>query len=48
MFWVKLYILNRIVFNLDPSYKPGSHWVAVYIDRNGLPEYFDFFGRPSP
>ena len=34
------------VFNFDPSYKPGSHWVAVYIDRKGRPEYFDSFGRP--
>ena len=23
---------STYVFNLDPSYKPGSHWVAVYID----------------
>ena len=36
------------VFNLDPSYKPGVHWVAVYIDRKGRPEYFDSFGRPPP
>ena len=34
------------VFNLDLSYKPGSHWVAVYIDRKGRPEYFNSFGRP--
>ena len=36
------------VFNLDPSYKPGVHWVAVYFDREGLPEYFNSFGRPPP
>ena len=54
MLWMTLYILNRksfpsaYVFNLDPSYKPGSHWVAVYIDRNGLPEYFDSFAHPPP
>lgn len=23
-----------IIFNLDPHYKPGSHWVALYIDLN--------------
>ena len=51
---MKLYILNRKVsplhtfLNLDPSYKPGSHWVAVYIDRKGRPEYFDSFGHPPP
>ena len=39
---------SAYVFNLDPSYKPGSHWVAVYIDRKGCPEYFDSFGRPPP
>ena len=39
---------SAYVFNLDPSYKPGSHWVAVYIDRKGRPEYFDSFGRPPP
>ena len=38
---------SAYVFNLDPSYKPGSHWVAVYIDRKGRPEYFDSFG-PLP
>ena len=39
---------SAYVFNLDLSYKPGSHWVAVYIDRKGRPEYFDSFGRPPP
>ena len=39
---------SAYVFNLDPSYKPGSHWVAVYIDRKGRPDYFDSFGRPPP
>ena len=39
---------SAYIFNLDRSYKPGVHWVAVYIDRKGLPEYFDSFGRPPP
>ena len=39
---------SAYVFNLDPSYKPGVHWVAVYIDRKGHNEYFDSFGRPPP
>ena len=39
---------SAYVFNLDPSHKPGLHWVAVYIDRKRLPEYFDSFGRPPP
>ena len=36
------------VINLDPSYKPGSDWVAVYFDRNGEGEYFDSFSRYPP
>ena len=39
---------SAYVFNLDPSYKPGVHWVAVYIDRKGHTEYIDSFGRPLP
>ena len=26
---------SAYIFNLDPSYKPGVHWVAVYTDRKG-------------
>ena len=33
------------VSNLDPSYKPGLHWVAFYNNRKGVPEYFDSFER---
>ena len=29
------------VINLDPSYKPSSHWVVVYFDKDGVGEYFD-------
>ena len=39
---------SSFVINLDPSYKPGSHWVAVYFDRNGVGEYFDSFARYPP
>ena len=39
---------SAYVFNLDLSYKPGVHWVAVYIDRKGYTEYFDSFGCPLP
>ena len=37
---------SAYVFNLDPTYKPGMYWVAVYIDRKGLLEYFDSFAHP--
>lgn len=33
-----------LILNTDPSNKPGQHWVAVYIKRNGVGEYFDPFG----
>jgi len=37
------------VFNLDPSYKGGSHWVAIFIN---IPKkevnYFDSYGFPPP
>ena len=26
---------SSYVINLNPSCTPGSHWVAVYFDRNG-------------
>ena len=35
-----------LVCNTDPSYKPGTHWIAIHVDRNGCGEYFDSFGRP--
>ena len=34
-----------VIINLDPSYKEGSHWVAVNFDKNGYAFYFDSFGR---
>ena len=38
-----------LVCNTDPSTKPGSHWIAINVDKNGRGEYFDSFGRgPQP
>jgi hypothetical protein len=39
-----------IVFNTDPSDKPGKHWVSMFVDLTGNPEhweinYFDSYGR---
>lgn len=34
-----------LISNLDPDTKPGSHWIAIYINANGVGEYFDTFGR---
>ena len=34
-----------LVCNTDPSYKPGRHWIAIFIDSHRRGEYFDSFGR---
>jgi hypothetical protein len=37
------------VFNLDPHYKSGSHWVGLAIDVNrNYVYYFDSYGVPPP
>ncbi|CAK1594571.1 unnamed protein product [Parnassius mnemosyne] len=30
---------------MDTDDKPGSHWVALYIDTNDVGQYFDSYGR---
>lgn len=35
------------VFNLDPHYKGGSHWVSLVINPKGV-YYFDSYGLPPP
>jgi hypothetical protein len=38
-----------VVFNLDPHYKGGSHWVSLYINiKRGQIFYFDSAGDPIP
>lgn len=32
------------IVNLDSRKEPGSHWVAIYFDKNGQAEFFDSFG----
>lgn len=34
-----------MVINLDPSWKTGSHWTAIYIPEYGPGLYFDSFGN---
>jgi hypothetical protein len=37
------------IFNLDPHYKPGSHWVAMFLDLNKkMIFYFDSNGTDIP
>ena len=33
------------IYNLEPSYKNGSHWVLTYV-KNNVINYFDTFGMP--
>jgi hypothetical protein len=38
-----------IIFNLDPHDKPGSHWVALYLDLvKDKVYYFDSYGMEPP
>ena len=36
------------IFNLDPSYKAGSHWVCIYTSPCHHALYFDSYGLPPP
>ena len=37
--------LGLFIYNLEPAYLSGSHWVATYI-RDKVIHYFDSFGMP--
>ena len=41
-----------MIFNLDPHFKGGSHWVALYININNIEKpiisYFDSYGYKTP
>lgn len=37
---------HAFIINLDSHDKPGSHWVALYINSYGHTVYFDSFGAP--
>ena len=38
-----------VIYNLDPHYKSGSHWVATYIDiKRHICFYFDSYGMEPP
>lgn len=34
------------VFNTDDHTKIGTHWVAIYVDKNNRGLYFDSYGLP--
>ena len=33
-----------LIFNSDPTSKPGSHWLALFMNSNKEMEFFDSFG----
>jgi len=38
-----------IVYNLDPHYKSGSHWIANFINlKDKTCHFFDSYGEPPP
>ena len=37
------------IFNTDTQDQPGTHWIAVYVDKQQQPFYFDSYGfSPDP
>jgi hypothetical protein len=36
---------SAIVVNTDPSSEPGQHWVAIFIDKHGVGNFFDSYGN---
>ena len=53
-FRVKSAIENKkdmlgVIYNLDPHYKSGSHWVATFVDlKRNRCMYFDSYGMKPP
>ena len=37
-----------LIINTDASNLPGKHWVAVYVSRYKVAEYFDSFDQSPP
>ena len=37
--------LGLFIYNLEPHYMSGSHWIATYVKDNVI-NYFDSFGLP--
>ena len=42
----RLNLPATLIGNTDPNDRPGTHWVALYIDANSKGEYYDPTGRP--
>lgn len=36
---------NGFIANTDPKQRPGQHWIAFYLNGEGILECFDSYGR---
>lgn len=45
---IKCLTPQLFIINVDPSYKPGSHWICIALISNGKKKsyYFDSYGLP--
>ena len=34
-----------LIVNTDPCWKPGTHWLAIFMDENRNLEFFDSYGQ---
>ena len=41
---IKLLPGHSLILNLSSSNHPGSHWVAIFLNGNGILEFFDPYG----
>ena len=42
----RLNVPSDLIGNTDPDDRPGTHWIALYIDANSRGEYYDSTERP--
>ena len=43
---ISIPIESGLICNTDPNWKPGTHWIAIYRDKDGYAEFFDPYGIP--
>lgn len=42
----KVILPALLIVNLSRKSEPGSHWISIFIDKQGKGYYFDSFGIP--
>ena len=43
--WFILKLAKLLILNADETGEPGSHWLALYIPKEGPLEFFDPLGQ---